>query len=193
MLVIIGESASGKSSVARYLVNNFGFNNIVTYTTREPREGEVNGIDYHFINKLQFEHMSTLGSFAETAEYNGWRYASIKSDYEDDSDNKVAVLTPHGIRQIRKNGIDIYVVYIKIPRRDRLIKILHRGDDIEEAYRRSLSDVGQFDGIEDEVDLVVENAGYKKSVKYVAYEIYHQYKNKKGCDYSANNTDLGKI
>lgn len=193
MLVLIGESASGKSSVARYLVNNFGFNNIIIYTTREPREGEVNGIDYHFINKSQFEHMSTLGLFAETAEYNGWRYASIKSDYEDDSDNKVAVLTPHGIRQIRKNGIDIYVVYIKIPRRDRLIKILHRGDDIEEAYRRSLSDVGQFDGIEDEVDLVVENAGYKKSVKYVAYEIYHQYKNKKGCDYSANNTDLGKI
>lgn len=175
MLVIIGESASGKSSVARYLVNNFGFNNIVTYTTREPREGEVNGIDYHFINKLQFEHMSTLGSFAETAEYNGWRYASIKSDYEDDSDNKVAVLTPHGIRQIRKNGIDIFVVYIKIPRRDRLIKILQREDNIEEAYRRSLSDVGQFDGIEDEADLIMENSGYKKSVEEIASQIQKLY------------------
>ena len=171
MLVIIGESASGKSSVARYLVNNFGFNNIVTYTTREPREGEVNGIDYHFITKLQFEHMSTLGSFAETAEYNGWRYASIKSDYEDDSDNKVAVLTPHGIRQIRKNGIDIFVVYIKIPRRDRLIKILQRGDNIEEAYRRNLSDAGQFDGIEDEADLIIKNNGYTKSIQQIAEQI----------------------
>ena len=36
MLIIIGESASGKSSVARYLVDNFHFQNIVTYTTREP-------------------------------------------------------------------------------------------------------------------------------------------------------------
>lgn len=193
MLVIIGESASGKSSVAKYLVNNLGFNNIVIYTTREPREGEVNGIDYHFINKLKFESMLVSGLFAETAEYNGWHYGSLKSDYKYNSDNKIAILTPHGIRQIKKNGINIYVVYIKIPRRDRLIKILHRGDDIEEAYRRSLSDVGQFDGIEDEADLIIENDGYKKSVKDVVYEIYHQYKNKKGCDYSANNTDLGKI
>lgn len=175
MLVIIGESASGKSSVARYLVNNLGFNNIVTYTTREPREGEIDGIDYHFISKSKFEDMSSLGLFAEIAEYNGWRYGSAKEDFENDSDNKIAVLTPHGIRQIKKNGIDIYVVYIKIPRRDRLIKILQRGDDIEEAYRRNLSDVGQFDGIEDEADLIIENAGYKKSVKDVAKNIYKKY------------------
>lgn len=183
MLVIIGESASGKSSVARYLVNNFGFNNIVTYTTREPREEEVNGIDYHFINKSQFEYMSTLGSFAETAEYNGWHYGSAKNDYEDDSNNKVAVLTPHGIRQIKKNGIDIYVVYIKIPRRDRLIKILQRGDNIEEAYRRSLSDVGQFDGIEDEADLIIENIGYKKSIQQISNIIYSVYKQSDGVKY----------
>lgn len=113
----------------------------------------------------------------QKAEYNGWRYASIKSDYEDDSDDKVAVLTPHGIRQIRKNGIDIFVVYIKIPRRDRLIKILQRGDNIEEAYRRSLSDVGQFDGIEDEADLIIKNDGYTKSVKDISSIIYHTYNN----------------
>lgn len=175
MLVIIGESASGKSSVARYLVNNLGFNNIVTYTTREPREGEVDGIDYHFISKSQFEDMSTLSLFAETAEYNGWRYGSAKKDFKNDSDNKIAVLTPHGIRQIKKNGIDIYVVYIKIPRRDRLVKILQRGDNIEEAYRRSLSDVGQFDGIEDESDFIIENDGYKKSIKDIASIIYSAY------------------
>lgn len=175
MLVIIGESASGKSSVARYLVDNFGFNNIVIYTTREPREGEVNGIDYHFISKSQFEHMSTLGLFAETTEYNGWCYGSVKNDYEDDSNNKVAVLTPHGIRQIKKNRIDIFIVYIKIPRRDRLIKILQRGDNIEEAYRRSLSDVGQFDGIQDEADLIIENDGYKKTIKNICKEIFEYY------------------
>lgn len=171
MLAIIGESASGKSSVARYLVNNLGFNNIITYTTRKPRKGEINGIDYHFINKLQFEHLSTLGSFAEAAEYNGWCYGSVKNDYDEDSDNKIAVLTPHGIRQIKKNGISIYVVYIKIPRRDRLIKILQRGDNIEEAYRRNLSDVGQFDGIEDEADLIIQNNGYKKSIQQIAEQI----------------------
>lgn len=171
MLVLIGESASGKSSIARYLVNNCDFSNIVAYTTRQPREREIDGIDYHFISESDFENMANCQSFAETANYNGWYYGSAKKDYMDNSQMKVAVLTPHGIRQIRNNGINIYTAYIKIPRRDRLIKILQRGDNIEEAYRRSLSDVGQFDGIEDEADLIIENAGYKKSIQQIAEQI----------------------
>ncbi len=175
MLVLIGESASGKSSVAKYFINNFGFNSIVTYTTRQPRKIEVDGIDYHFISESNFEEMMNCQSFAETAKYNEWYYGSAKKDYMD-AQMKIAVLTPHGIRQIRRSGIDIYTVYIKVPRRDRLIKILQRGDNIEEAYRRSLSDVGQFDGIEDETDLVIENAGYKKSIQQIAEQIISFYK-----------------
>ena len=62
--------------------------------------------------------------------------------------------------------------YINVPRRDRLIKLLQRGDSIEEAYRRSLSDVGQFDGIEDEVDFVVDNEGYVRPIAEMAQTIY---------------------
>lgn len=174
MLVLIGESAAGKSSVAKYLVNNLGFNNIVIYTTREPRKGEVDGVDYHFISEKHFNTMKERGLFAETANYNGWYYGSVKKDYIS-SQTKVAVLTPHGIRQIKKNGIGAYIVYIKVSRRDRLIKILQRGDNIEEAYRRNLSDVGQFDGIEDEVNLIVENDGYKKTVQNIVEEIFRHY------------------
>ena len=46
-----------------------------------------------------------------------------------------------------------------------MIKILQRGDNIEEAYRRNLSDVGMFDGIEDEVDVTIDNPKYEYSVK----------------------------
>ena len=52
-------------------------------------------------------------------------------------------------------------------------QILQRGDDIEEAYRRSLSDVGQYDGIEDEVDFVVRNDGYEKTVDRMVEEILY--------------------
>ena len=48
MIVLIGESASGKSSIERCLVEDYGYNKIVSYTTRPPRAGEVDGIDYHF-------------------------------------------------------------------------------------------------------------------------------------------------
>lgn len=169
MIVLVGESASGKSSIERYLMDNYRYKKIVSYTTRSPRLGEVDGIDYHFVSVEEFKRLKENGFFAETAVYNNWHYGTAKEDCTDD---KIAVLTPHGLRQISKvDGIRAISFYINVPRRDRLIKILQRGDDIEEAYRRSLSDVGQFDGIEDEVNYVISNEGYKKSIKEMAEEV----------------------
>ena len=171
MIVLIGESASGKSSIEKYLVNNYGYNKIVSYTTRPPRDGEVNGVDYHFIDKSQFRRLTEQNFFVETAVYRGWYYGVAKRDCTDD---KVAVLTPHGLRQVSKvEGINVMSFYINVPRRDRLIKILQRGDDIEESYRRNLSDVGMFDGIQDEVDYVINNHGYSRSIEEISKEILH--------------------
>lgn len=162
MIVLVGESASGKSSIERDLMFNHGYKKITSYTTRPPRAGEVDGLDYHFVSDTEFDEMINAGFFAEHASYNGWKYGTAAKDYLDDC---VAVLTPHGLRQMRKvPGLNITAFYINVPRRDRLIKILLRGDDIEEAYRRSLSDVGQFDGIADEVDFVISNPQYISSV-----------------------------
>lgn len=170
MIVLVGESASGKSSIERCLVEDYKYKKIVSYTTRSPRHGEVDGVDYHFISVDDFNDLRRQGFFAETATYNGWSYGVAKEDCTDD---KVAVLTPHGLRQVSKiHNINITSFYINVPRRDRLIKILQRGDNIEEAYRRSLSDVGQFDGIEDEVDYVINNDGYKKSIAEMAKEVH---------------------
>ena len=170
MIVLVGESASGKSSIEKYLVDKYEYNKVVSYTTRSPRPNEVDGVDYHFISVEEFKTLKEQGFFAETAVYNEWNYGTAKEDCTDD---KVAVLTPHGLRQISKiNGINVTSFYINVPRRDRLIKILQRGDSIEEAYRRSLSDVGQFDGIEDEVDYVIHNNGYEKSIAQMAQEVH---------------------
>lgn len=180
MVILCGESASGKSSIEKYLVKNYGYKKIVSYTTRQPRENEIDGIDYHFITEEKFKKLKESGFFAETAVYNNWYYGTAKEDCTDD---KIAVLTPHGLRQICKiDGINVISFYINVPRRDRLIKILQRGDNIEEAYRRSLSDVGQFDGIEDEVDFVIDNIGYEKSVKGMAEEIKTKIDRKTFCN-----------
>lgn len=169
MIVLVGESASGKSSIEKYLADKCGYNKIVSYTTREPREGEIDGVDYHFVSVEKFKSLSEQNFFAETAVYNNWYYGIAKEDCTDD---KIAVLTPHGLRQVSKiDSINIVSFYINVPRRDRLIKILQRGDSIEESYRRNLSDVGMFDGISDEVDYVIHNDGYHRSVENMAEEI----------------------
>lgn len=154
MIVIVGESASGKSTIEKELCKR-GYKKVISYTTRKPRQGEVDGFDYHFITVEDFREKQKNGFFAETGEYNGWLYGSAVKDCTND---KVAVLTPHGMRQLKKNKkLDIFCVYIKTKRRTRLIRMLTRGDNIEEIKRRDASDIGQFDGIEDEVDNVIEN------------------------------------
>lgn len=162
MIVLVGESASGKSSIERNLVEKYGYNRIISYTTRQPREGEYDGVDYHFITDEMFYKLNSQGFFAETTCYNGWHYGSAKSDCTDD---KVAVMNPHGLRQLKRaNDINVVAFYINVPRRDRLIKILQRGDNIEEAYRRSVSDEGQFTGITDEVQFVINNPEYRYTI-----------------------------
>lgn len=169
MIVLVGESASGKSTIEKELVKKYGLKKIISYTTRKPRNNEIDGIDYHFVTEENFFELQKNEFFAETATYNGWHYGTAKEDCTND---KVAVLTPHGLRQIRKiKDINIISFYIYVPRRDRLIKILQRGDNIEEAYRRNLSDVGQFDGIEDEVDFIIENLNYSRTADVLTNQI----------------------
>lgn len=170
MIILVGESASGKSTIEKILADEYGYKRTVSYTTRPPREGEVNGIDYHFISEDEYTEKFNSGYFVETGAYNGWFYGTTREQYDE---NTVCVLTPHGLRQIKKNfgENNISTFYIKVPRRDRLIKILQRGDNVDEAIRRNQSDVGQYDGIEDEVDFVIENDNYEKSPKECAKEI----------------------
>lgn len=172
VIVLIGESASGKSSIEKELVN-MGFNHVVSYTTRPPRQGEINGTDYHFITEEQFNSMVHNNEFCENSTYRGWYYGSAKADYKDKT---VIVTNPHGLRQIRKqSNLDVYSVYINIPRNERLIKLLERGDNVDEACRRSLSDEGQFTGIKDEVNSILDNQGYKLTPRDLALKIIGGY------------------
>ena len=91
MIILVGESASGKSSIEKELVNKHGYKKIVLYTTRQPRNDEEDGIDYNFISKKTFTCLKDIGFFAETGKYNGWWYGTAK---EDCTNNKVVILPP---------------------------------------------------------------------------------------------------
>lgn len=159
MLVIVGESASGKSTLQNMFINaNPQYKKVITYTTRPMRKNEKNGVDYHFVSVQEFENMIANNAFVEYTEYRGWYYGTAKADC--DGENLVAVLTPSGLRALKRHGINTISVYLRVDRRSRLIKILQRGDEVDEAYRRNLSDYGQFNGVENEVDYVINNYDY---------------------------------
>ena len=158
LIAIVGMSGTGKSIATDYLENKgwcklyFGG---ITYKLMKEQ-----GIERTEDGKSEkeFREKKRRNEFGETAEYRGWWYGSAIKDY---AVNAVIILTPSGFRKVDRlmlPTIPIMSVYVRVPRRERLIRILKRGDDIEEAYRRSLSDVGMFDGIADEVDFVIDNS-----------------------------------
>jgi guanylate kinase len=81
LLIIAGPAGSGKSTLSHRLVEEVpGFARVVTATTRAPREGEVDGVHYHFLTPEQFDEKIAAGAFLEWAWVHGKkRYGTLES------------------------------------------------------------------------------------------------------------------
>jgi guanylate kinase len=155
MICILGPSAAGKSSIERALELH-GYNRIISYTSRPIRCNEKKDIDYHFISEELFlKRMNEENFFSEATTYRDWHYGIAKKDCKN---NAIAVIEPTGYRQLKKiKNLNITSFLIKSDERTRLIRMAKRGDDITEIFRRLFSDQGAFNGIEKEVDFIIEN------------------------------------
>ena len=176
-IVLVGASGSGKSTIENELTHN-GYKKIISYTTRKPRDGEINGKDYWFVNNDTFKEMLAEGAFAEYEEYSQGRfYGTLKSDYVEG--NNVAVLTPNGIRQLKRNlpNADIYSVLVKANLGTRMMRYINRVginrftyDDKSELCARTERDFGMFLGIDKEINFIVDN-NYNRNIKDVVSDI----------------------
>ena len=92
-IVLVGKAASGKDHL-RKRYESRGFKYAVTYTTRPPREGEVNGKDYHFITEDDSKVLIESGFFYEYVIFNGWVYGTSVSQFHSDD---LFIMTPAGI------------------------------------------------------------------------------------------------
>ena len=166
VIVLLGASGSGKSRIESELSNKYGYNKIISYTTRTPRAGEVNGKDYYFTNLDTFNEMLKWDIFAEYDEYSQNRmYGTLKSDYIG-NESKVVVLTPNGLRQLKKNcpNEKIFTVLVEANLGTRIKRYIDRCgvdkfnfDDKNEICSRVERDFGMFLGLRKEVDMIVHN------------------------------------
>ena len=135
-------------------------NAVVSYTTRPPREGEIDGITYHFIPKQEFLEKEQQGFFAETTSYNvasgdTWHYGSAVKDLTDD---KVIIVNPYGLRQIRKiQSLNPVAFYIIVDEETIWNRLRQRGDDSVEARRRLNEDDKDFADIDKYIDFAFRN------------------------------------
>lgn len=80
LLVVSGPSGSGKTTLCRRLADAGEVRYSISCTTRTPRPGEVDGTDYHFLSRAEFENRLAAGDFLEHAEVHGNHYGSLKSE-----------------------------------------------------------------------------------------------------------------
>ena len=165
IIVLLGASGSGKSTIENELATHHGFKKIISYTTRQHRVGEENGKDYYFTDNNSFAAMINTGVLAEYDEYSQGRlYGTLKADYADG--NKVVVLTPNGLRQLRQScpNDNIFTVLVNASLGTRVKRYIDRCgvnefnfDDKNEIAARVERDFAMFLGMKREVNLVVNN------------------------------------
>jgi guanylate kinase len=128
VFVITGPSGVGKGTLIALLRERFPQLRLsISATTRLPREGELDGIDYWFLTDEQFEQRVAAGDFVEWAEYSGRRYGTLRSELQRHTGDGSAVVLEievQGARQVRETLPDAVQIFIKPPSekalRDRL-------------------------------------------------------------------------
>ena len=161
LIGLCGKSGTGKSTIANALINR-GYNKVVTDTTRPPREGEQNGIDYWFDTDEQFDELYDEGEFIEVTSYkvaNGdtWRYGTTIGQLKDAGENAVIILNPDGVKAFRKKGIPIYIWLVETNYSTLKKRLEDRGDNKKEIMRRMQADERDFKDIEKFIDNTIRN------------------------------------
>lgn len=113
LVVLYGPSTGGKTTIATSL----GIEKVPTATTRKQRDGEVDGIDYHFKTKQEFIQMLEGGELAEHSEYVGNLYGCPKASLEEvfnGNESKVVTLNIEGVKFIKENYKDKDVKFLFI-------------------------------------------------------------------------------
>ena len=171
LFVVSAPSGAGKTSLVRgLLANDAGVRLSISYTTRPPRPGEVDGRDYHFVSRERFAEMLKAGEFLESAEVYGNYYGTsqhwVRSEMENGRDVVLEIDT-QGAAQVRRLFPGCVGIFVLAPSLAVLESRLRgRGQDSEEVIGRrlaavqgELSHVGEYDYviINNELDQSLED------------------------------------
>ncbi len=177
VLILSGPSGSGKSTLYKNAVKGVAeFEFSVSCTTRAPRPGEQDGVDYHFKTREEFEKLIAADAFAEHAEVHGNFYGTLKSELIERHERGINVLLDidvQGARQIRELckrdplfEAACEFVFVMPPGIEELRKRLTgRGTETEETLARRLKNAEAEMACWNEYDYVVVNDDLEKSTQ----------------------------
>ncbi|MCP4639678.1 MAG: guanylate kinase [bacterium] len=169
LFVVSAPSGAGKHTILNEAMKRCGgLAYAVTATTREPREGEVNGRDYHFLERGEFERRVAAGDFVEWAEVHGNLYGVLKEELETrraSGQDVVIQMDVQGMRNMTRAGFDIVSVFIVPPSVEELERRLTlRATDAPEAMAVRLKNAEAELAAKNEYDHIVVNDEIEQAV-----------------------------
>lgn len=193
LLMVVAPSGVGKTSLTRRLVADHNDLHLsISATTRDPRPGEHDGRDYHFVSQDQFQTMIQDDAFLEWAEVYGNHYGSPRGPIMEALDRGESVLFDidfQGAMKVHKQaGEDSVLVYILPPSLAEMSRRLHaRSQDSEEVIHRRLARAKDEVAAWERFDYVILNDDFDKAYSDLAH-IYHAERQKR-----ARNPWIGNL
>jgi guanylate kinase len=170
LFIVSAPSGAGKSSlISAALADDKRLALSVSFTTRPPRPGEVNGRDYHFIDRKTFDTMLERGEFLESAEVHGNRYGTSQKWIAEARAEGLDILLEidwQGAQQVRKAFPDTVSIFILPPPpvlQELERRLRGRGQDPEEAIQRRLRDSREEISHIAEFDYVIINKEFEEA------------------------------
>ena len=186
LFVIAAPSGAGKSTLVNMLMERDpGVQLSISYTTRPPRPGEVNGRDYHFVDVAAFTAMRERGEFIEWAEVHGNHYGTSRPALERQRGNGrdlVLEIDWQGAQQVRQQFKQSVGIFILPPSIDELERRLRaRGQDSDNVIERRVAaalgemrHVGEFDFVIINKDLAVALEDLMAAVRASRLQLHSQ-------------------
>ena len=156
-IILVGKAASGKDHL-RKVLHGRGFTYGISYTTRPPREGEIDGHDYYFITEDEFKKKIDNGFWYEWIQFNGWYYGTSNDQFKRDCN--LFIMTPKGISHIDPiDRKECTIMYLDISIEERTQRLNARHMPGDSLKRRIEADEFDFKDFTD-YDIRIDNPNF---------------------------------
>lgn len=148
IIALIGKAGAGKDTVMKHVLAkcDYKWHEIVSCTTRPPREGEANGVNYFYLTGEQFADKMLNNEMLEATMFNNWFYGTTYESLRSDCIN-IGVFNPAGVEALMLHkDIEVQVYYVRATDKVRLLRQLNREEDpdVQEIIRRYKADETDF-------------------------------------------------